>query len=104
MEDELDIKYKKMCIDELQGLYQKSDENLVKRVHDVRNRVLDSIASADKGHANDDGDMEKMVVVFNMIEDCAEEFSYMGKNPNHDGFVAEISPLIEKLQHKLGMR
>lgn len=99
----MDIKYKKMCIDELQKLYEKSDENLVKRVHAIRDNLLNTISSADQSHSNDDADMDKVVVVFNMIEDCAEEFSYMGKNPNHDGFVAEISPLIEKLRHKLGV-
>ena len=103
MENKLNSKYKSMCIDELQKLTEKSDENLVKRVHDIRSDLFDTIYSADKSHSNDDVDMEKVVVVFNLIEDYAEKFSLMGNEPDHDGFVREISPLIENLRHKFGM-
>ena len=99
----LNSDYKKMCLDELQKLTEKSDENLVKRVHDIRTSLLDTIYSADKNHSNDDADMEKLVVVFNLIEDYAEKFSLMGNEPDQDGFAAEISPLIENLRHKFGM-
>ena len=95
--------YKRMCLDELQKLTEKSDENLVKRVHNIRNSLLDTIYSADKNHSNDDGDMEKVVVVFNLIEDYADKFSHLGNDPDHDGFVGEISPLIENLRRKFGM-
>jgi hypothetical protein len=103
MEDKLNSNYKRMCLDELQKLTEKSDENLVKRVHHIRNSLLDTIYSADKNHSNDDEDMEKVVVVFNMIEDYADEFSQMGNDPDFDGFVREISPLIENLRHKFKM-
>jgi hypothetical protein len=102
-EDELKSDYKKMCLDELQKLTENSDENLVKRVHRVRNSLLDTIYSADKSHSNDDKDMEKVVVVFNIIEDYADEFSQRGNNPDFDGFVEKISPLIENLRHKFKM-
>lgn len=102
-EDELNSDYKKMCLDELQKLTEKSDENLVKRVHDIRTRLLDTIYSADENHSNDDADMERVVVVFNLIEDYAEKFSLMGNEPDQDGFTREISPLIENLRHKFGM-
>jgi hypothetical protein len=102
-EDELKSDYKKMCLDELQKLTENSDENLVTRVHRVRNSLLDTIYSADKSHSNDDEDMEKVVVVFNIIEDYADEFSQRGNNPDFDGFVEKISPLIENLRHKFKM-
>lgn len=100
----MDSKYKKMCLDGLQKLTKKSDENLVKRVHDIRTSLLDTIYSADKSHSNDDADMEKVVVVFNLIEDYAEKFSLMGNEADQEGFVREISPLIEGLRHKFGMQ
>lgn len=103
MEDELDTKYKQMCIDELQKLTEQGDGNLVKRVHDVRAKLLDTIYSADKQHSNDDEDMEKVVVVFNLVEDYAEKFSMMGNEPDQEGFAREVNPLIENLRHKLGV-
>jgi hypothetical protein len=101
MEDKLNSNDKRMCLDELQKLTEESDENLVQRVHRVRNSLLDTIY--DKNHSNDDKDMEKIVVVFNLIEDYADQFSHLGKIQDHDGFVGKISPLIENLRHKFGV-
>ena len=103
MEDKLNGNYKRLCLDELQRLTEESDENLVQRVHRARNSLLDTIYSSDKNHSNDDEDMEKVVVLFNLIEDYADKFSHLGNIQDHDGFVREIKPLIENLRRKFGM-